>query len=67
LFFFIHVSYSNIGNPPYAVPTRNSGGVDVRKFEPNLRQIDPFVRKLRKIYKVNPEWFEVPEFALKIY
>jgi len=36
------------------------GGVDVPNFELKLSQIDQFVRKLRKIYKVNPEWFDVP-------
>ena len=45
----------------------NFCGVDVRKFELKLSQIDPFVRKLRKIYKVNPEWFEIPEFALRLH
>jgi len=40
---------------------------DVRKFEPNLNTIKPIIRNLHKLYKKNPDWFEVPEFAIKIY
>lgn len=35
--------------------------MDVSNFELKLFQIDPFIQKLRKIYKVNPEWFEIPK------
>jgi len=43
------------------------GGVDVRKLEPNLNTIKPLIRDLRKLYKQNPNWFEVPKFAIKVY
>ena len=39
-------------------------GGDVRKFEPKARlkfeDLDKSIQKLRAIYKVHPEWFEVP-------
>jgi hypothetical protein len=44
------------------------GGVDVLNFEPNwlkFRDIDKSIRELRKIYRKNPEWFDIPEFAQK--
>ena len=40
-------------------------GDDVPKFEPKtwlkFKDIDKSIRELRAIYKVNPEWFEVPK------
>ena len=46
-------------------------GGDFRNFEPvkrlNYRIIDKIVRDLRRIYKENPAWFEVPTFAQKVY
>ena len=47
------------------------GGDDVPKFEPvkrlNYGIVDKMVRDLRRIYKENPDLFEVPTFAQKIY
>ena len=41
------------------------GGDDVRKFEPKtwlkFKDIDESIRELRAIYKVHPQWFEVPK------
>ena len=41
------------------------GGDDTRNFEPKARlkfkDIDKSIQKLRAIYKVHPEWFEVPK------
>jgi len=49
----------------------NHCGDDVPKFEPvklfNIRNINPIIQKLRKIYRQNPEWFDIPKFAQKIY
>lgn len=42
-------------------------GVDVRKLEPAITTVKPKIRELRKLYRKNPSWFEVPKFALKIY
>ncbi|PIR87612.1 MAG: hypothetical protein COU10_03680 [Candidatus Harrisonbacteria bacterium CG10_big_fil_rev_8_21_14_0_10_45_28] len=46
-------------------------GDDVRKFEPikrlNIRNLDLIIRGLRLIYKENPEYFDVPNFANKVY
>jgi hypothetical protein len=40
-------------------------------FEPkrwlNIRSLDSTTRKLRSLYKQNSKWFEVPEFAQKIF
>ncbi len=40
-------------------------GGDVPKFEPRkwlkFKDIDKSIRELRAIYKVHPEWFEVPQ------
>jgi len=42
-----------------------SGGDDVRKFEPRkwlkFKDIDKSIQELRRIYKVHPEWFEIPK------
>jgi len=47
------------------------GGDDVPMFEPvkrlNVRNIDRIIRNLRQIYKENPGYFDIPEFAQKIY
>jgi hypothetical protein len=41
------------------------GGDDTRKFEPKVwlkfEDLDKSIQKLRAIYKVHPEWFEVPK------
>ena len=41
------------------------GGDDLRKFEPKKRlkfeDIDNSIQELRAIYKIHPEWFEVPK------
>jgi len=46
----------------------SNGGHDVRKLEPKYRTkrltiwtIDPIIQELRAIFKVHPEWFEVPK------
>ena len=40
-------------------------GDDARNFEPKVRlkfeDLDKSIQKLRAIYKVHPEWFEVPK------
>jgi len=40
-------------------------GHDVPKFEPKkwvkFKDIDKSIQKLRAIYKVRPEWFEIPK------
>ncbi len=40
-------------------------GDDARNFEPKIRltfgKLDKSIQKLRDIYKVHPEWFEVPK------
>ena len=40
-------------------------GGDARNFEPKTRlkfeDLDKSIQKLRAIYKVHPEWFEVPK------
>lgn len=40
-------------------------GDDARNFEPKARlkfeNLDKSIQKLRAIYKVHPEWFEVPK------
>ncbi len=41
------------------------GGHDVRKLEPKkwpkFADIDKSIQELRAMYKVHPEWFEVPK------
>jgi len=41
------------------------GGDDARNFEPKVRlkfeDLDKSIQELRAIYKVHPEWFEVPK------
>jgi len=44
------------------------GGHDVRKLEPKYRAkrltiwtIDPIIQELRAMFKIHPEWFEVPK------
>lgn len=40
-------------------------GDDVPKFEPKVwlkfEDLDKSIQKLRAIYKIHPEWFEVPK------
>jgi len=39
-------------------------------FEPKrltIGQIDKAILRLRSVYKENPEYFEVPNFAIKVY
>jgi hypothetical protein len=51
------------------------GGDDWRNFEPisrprttaSFHRIDRIVRGMRRIYKKNPSYFDVPAFARKIY
>ena len=42
-----------------------SGGKDLRNFEVRkwlkFKDIDKSIQKLRAIYKVHPEWFEIPK------
>ena len=42
-----------------------SGGGDVPMFEPKkwlkFKDIDKSIQELRRIFKVHPEWFEVPK------
>jgi len=49
----------------------NHCGGDFRKFESmrrlNFNNLDRSIQKLRRIYRENPEWFEIPVFAQKIY
>ncbi len=50
-------------------------GDDWRNFEPKGRpkttvsfnRVDRIVRDLRRIYKENPAYFDVPAFAQKVY
>ncbi len=42
-------------------------GVDVRKLEPTIATIKPKIRELRKLYRKNPKWFEMPKFVIKVY
>src|SRR3989338_825300 len=48
-----------------------SGGDDVPKLEPirtlHFSRVDKIVRDLRRIYKENPSYFDVPTFAQKVY
>ena len=50
---------------------RTEGGNDVPKLEPvqvfSYHRIDKIVRELKRIYKDNPAYFEIPEFAQKVY
>ena len=51
-------------NPYFtSVRTWTSGGGDARNFEPKARlkfkDLDKSIQKLRTIYKVHPEWFEM--------
>jgi len=39
--------------------------MDVPNFELKLSQIDPFVRKLRKIYEEKPVLFDLPKSLIK--
>ena len=45
--------------------SNSSGGDDARNFEPKARikfeDLDKIIQKLRAIYKVHPEWLEVPK------
>ena len=56
------------------VQSWKSGGGDFRNFEPvyttrswSMSRIDKIIRQLRRIYKDNPSYFEVPAFAQKVY
>src|SRR3989344_3934599 len=46
-------------------------GGDVPKLEPirsfHYSRVDKMVRDLRRIYKENPDFFEIPAFARKVY
>lgn len=48
-----------------SLPRQKIGGDDARNFEPKARlkfeDLDKSIQKLRAIYKVHPEWFEVPK------
>lgn len=48
-----------------------TGGDDVPKLEPirslHYTRVDKIVRDLRRIYKENPAYFDVPAFAQKVY
>lgn len=50
---------------------RSEGGDDVPKFEPvrmfSFHRVDKIVRNLQRIYKENLSYFDIPEFAQKIY
>jgi hypothetical protein len=50
--------------PACEIPT---GGVDFRKLEPFTTSIEPKINELRKLYRKNPRWFQVPKFAVKVY
>jgi hypothetical protein len=47
------------------------GGGDVPMFEPvrqlNFNNLDKSRQKLKKIYREKLEWFDIPDFAQKIY
>lgn len=49
----------------------NRCGDDVPKLEPirslHYTRVDKIVRDLRRIYKENPAYFDVPAFAQKVY
>ena len=53
------------------VLTWTSGGGDVPKLEPvrvfSFHRVDKIVRHLRRIYKENPSYFDIPAFAQKVY
>lgn len=44
---------------------KKSGGDDARKFEPigrlTFENLDKSIQELRAMFKVHPEWFEVPK------
>jgi len=46
-------------------------GDDVPKLEPvrvfSFHRVDKIVRHLRRIYKENPAYFDIPAFAQKVY
>ncbi len=51
-----------------------TGGDGWRNFEPvvsrktvSFTRIDKIIRELRRIYKENPAYFDVPAFAQKVY
>ena len=54
-----------MGLPAEAELRRGEGGHDLRNFEPRkwlkFEVIDKSIQELRAIYKVHPEWFEVPK------
>lgn len=63
-------------NEPYftSVQSCQSGGDGWRNFEPvvshktvSFTRIDKIIRELRRIYKENPAYFDVPAFAQKVY
>lgn len=51
--------------------TNKKGGGDWRNFEPvskfSFANLDKSIKKLSKIYRGKPKWFEVSVFAQKIY
>jgi hypothetical protein len=50
---------------------KTTGGDGWHNFELakrlNFVVIDKSIQRLRKIYKDKPEWFEIPDFAQKVY
>jgi hypothetical protein len=53
------------------VQSCQSGGDDVPKLEPvrvfSFHRVDKIVTHLRRIYKENPAYFDIPDFAQKVY
>ncbi len=56
------------------LPMQGNYGGDVRKFEPvfaakslNCSRVDRIVRDLRRLYKKDPAYFDVPAFVQKVY
>jgi len=33
----------------------------------DFRKLEPTIKNLQKLFEANPEYFNIPEFALKIY
>lgn len=33
----------------------------------DLRKLEPIIRRLQKLYRENPSYFDIPEFAQKVY
>jgi len=58
-------------SPEHKIASDFRCGDDVPKLEPirtlHFSRIDKIVRDLRRIYKENPSYFDVPAFAQKVY